>query len=664
MAELPEPPTPATLGVARQLAKQHAIDIERTQGDIEEAEAQLADLIASTRRAIDTMVQRKSALEEKLLQTKAYLSPMRRLPAEMLREIFFWVFEEDSRVAWDLSAVCQSWRAMALGMPRLWSKIHFSTTQLASADIVRLWLERARNHPLDIEIYIDSSTTSVPPPTPNIWVPFHGGWVAAQPAPAPSSHPAGLHWAHVVTHYLVQSMARWRRFVLRFDRHFPTMDALQSISGDAPLLEEFEICTADTAYFPEWRSFLPCSQRVVNLTRLRSVTLHHISFGLMGPLLVKPPVPDAPGVLSSLTSITLRALPGMVIPLNQVLALVIANPMLEALVLYFPAIQPPVLPLSSYPLITLPHLRTLALGGRPILMHLADKLATPALRSFAWDIDARGPERVSLRHVLQRLLKRSDPESGSSIEELAVNWGFPYPVSHPFRPPPSAAPEDLALSPYASPPLIGGLRRLLRLVPNLRTLSLAEVPLDLVFGVLGGFGDADMDSASNPNSADSDDDEDAAMVATSFTGWTSPTWAAPASDDGAGVNGYGGSGPQVGGAYVCPRLVRLALRCCSSVHVQEALRRMVGFVQGRNPARAGGAGAWMGLLMGRPRSGRRAGFLPHRQARAARGAGDGRVHQDRARYRALAGEQDPQHSVPVERAVIQGRDSVFAVLAL
>ena len=54
MSELPEPPTSTTLEEARQLAKQHAIDIERTQGDIEEAEAQLADLIASTRRAIDT----------------------------------------------------------------------------------------------------------------------------------------------------------------------------------------------------------------------------------------------------------------------------------------------------------------------------------------------------------------------------------------------------------------------------------------------------------------------------------------------------------------------------------------------------------------------------------------------------------------------------------
>ncbi|KAI5821510.1 hypothetical protein K523DRAFT_359304 [Schizophyllum commune Tattone D] len=70
------------------------------------------------------------------------------------------------------------------------------------------------------------------------------------------------------------------------------MDAPQSISGDAPLLEEFKICTADTVYLPEWRFFLPCSQRVVNLARLRAVTLHHILFGLVGPLLGKPPAPD------------------------------------------------------------------------------------------------------------------------------------------------------------------------------------------------------------------------------------------------------------------------------------------------------------------------------------------------------------------------------------
>ncbi|KAL1741329.1 hypothetical protein HDZ31DRAFT_45674 [Schizophyllum fasciatum] len=521
MSHFTEPPTPAALDEARSLAQQQQADIERAQADIEKGEMQLAALVADTQRAIDTAVQRKRALEQRLLQTQAYLSPMRRLPPEMLREVFLLICEEDARAAWGLSAVCQSWRAMALGIPQLWSKIHFSTAQLASADIVRLWLARAHNCPLDIEIFVEAPGTQTPAPAASVWVPFQGGWVAAHPAAAPvaASSPASVHWAHVVTYYLVGAMARWRRFVLRFDRHFPSMDALQSISGDAPLLEEFEVCTAEAAYFPEWRSFLPCSHGPVDLPRLRSVTLHHISFGLMGPLL-----------LMSLTSMTLRALPSMVIPLNQVIALVTANPLLETLVLYFPSLQPPVLPLSSYPPITLAHLRTLALGGRAILTYLVDKLVIPNLRHLAWDIDTRAPERTTLRRVLERLLKRSGPDAGASIEEISLGWGFPYPPQHPLRPPPYDAADPASLSPYAAPPLIGGLRPLLRLTPNLRALSAADRRR---------------------------------------------------------------RGP--GGAYVCPRLTRLALRACPSVHAQEALRRMVGFVQGRNPGGVrGGAGAGAG----------------------------------------------------------------------
>lgn len=577
-----EPPTAATLAEVRALAQKQKQDIDHVQSAIADAEAELAALVARTRQAIDAMIERKRALEDDLMKTRAYTSPIRRLPAEMLREVFSWVFENDPRGPWGLSAVCRSWRATALAMPRLWSKIHFSTAQIASADVVRLWLERAGSSPLDVEIFIESENAQTPSPSHNLWIPFHGGWVAAHQAiPGPNADPTSMHWAHIVTFYLVARIAQWRRFVLRFDRHFPSMDALQSISGDAPLLEEFEMCTADTAYFPtDWRPFMPCSVGHLNLPRLRSVNLHHIAFGLMSPLLVKSPSHDEQ--VTSLTSITLRALPGTIVPLNQVIALVMSNPLLESLVLYFPSLQPPVLPLSSYAPITLSELRTLALGGRAILTHLVDKLVTPCLRHFAWDIDTRSPERTTVRHVLERLLKRSGPAAGTLIEKISLGYGFPYPPSHPFRIPSTATFEDAGLdgrlSPYAQPPLIGGLRRLLRLTPNLHTLNIAEVPLDLVFGVLGGFGDMDMDDA-----ATDDEDEDTIMLNTSFTGWTSPAWAAPASDDGAGVNGLGGAGPQVGGAHVCPRLARLALRTCGSVHPQEALRRMVGFVQGRNP---------------------------------------------------------------------------------
>ncbi|KAL1742237.1 hypothetical protein HDZ31DRAFT_84283 [Schizophyllum fasciatum] len=89
-------------------------------------------------------------------------------------------------------------------MPRLWSK-------LASPDIVRPWLERANL--LNIEIYI--------------------------------VQPAIIHCAHI-------------RFVLRFDRHFPSMDAPQSISGESVCAAQgMPRCSRSSRSAPWTRCILP-----------------------------------------------------------------------------------------------------------------------------------------------------------------------------------------------------------------------------------------------------------------------------------------------------------------------------------------------------------------------------------------------------------------------
>ncbi|EIM87221.1 uncharacterized protein STEHIDRAFT_45579, partial [Stereum hirsutum FP-91666 SS1] len=58
---------------------------------------------------------------------KQILSPMRRLPLELLSRIFFHVLEDhdsdDQAVMHSLSLICQvcsGWRALAFGTPRLW----------------------------------------------------------------------------------------------------------------------------------------------------------------------------------------------------------------------------------------------------------------------------------------------------------------------------------------------------------------------------------------------------------------------------------------------------------------------------------------------------------------------------------------------------------------
>ena len=39
------------------------------------------------------------------------------------------------------------------------------------------------------------------------------------------------HWGYIAFFYLVEQMHRWERFVFRFDKQFPSIQALKSISG-------------------------------------------------------------------------------------------------------------------------------------------------------------------------------------------------------------------------------------------------------------------------------------------------------------------------------------------------------------------------------------------------------------------------------------------------
>ncbi|KAJ7119293.1 hypothetical protein C8R46DRAFT_1020114 [Mycena filopes] len=156
-------PTAATLAAAR-TALAAALDNASTlAARIGAAEEDLARIVREARAAIEDMQREKGGLEETVVQTRAYLSPIRRMPGELLRELFLWCFEDHPCCAWVLSAVCSNWRRQALAIPRIWSKIRLFTNQRSSPDTIRLWLERSgASVPLDIEIYL-----RVLPPSPS-----------------------------------------------------------------------------------------------------------------------------------------------------------------------------------------------------------------------------------------------------------------------------------------------------------------------------------------------------------------------------------------------------------------------------------------------------------------------------------------------------------------
>lgn len=119
----PEPPTQTSLAEAkRELASQKKSTKELSD-KIQAAEENLARLIQESRCAIQQMEREKQVMEEDVAQMLAYISPIKRLPQELLRHIFYMNFEDYPCCAWVLAAVCKLWRRLALSMPKIWSKV-------------------------------------------------------------------------------------------------------------------------------------------------------------------------------------------------------------------------------------------------------------------------------------------------------------------------------------------------------------------------------------------------------------------------------------------------------------------------------------------------------------------------------------------------------------
>ncbi|KAA1473094.1 hypothetical protein DENSPDRAFT_779377 [Dentipellis sp. KUC8613] len=482
--ELPNPPTEASIADARRSLDNHKSSLADVQHKIDAAETQLAQIVADFRCVINDLQRERTALETKVAETLAYIAPIKRLPHELLRYIFLLNFEEQPCSAWSLAAVCSLWRRLALSMPKIWSKIRLLTSPNASADTIRLWLERSGTRvPLDIEIYLQvqspssssSSRTCARSPSPwsysapittHHYVPFHSvsqpgtiqiiptaapvalppspphhdHWEAITPPPPPPPHlppvsqssapqsRASTHWGHIAIFYLVEQMHRWERFVFRFDKQFPSWHALKSISGAAPLLKEFEVSCAEPVYYGEW-PWLPSANpnSHVVLPVLQSLTLAYTPFKWASPML-----------RTNLRHLNLRALPTTNIPLDRILHIVASNQRLEKLSLHFSTVVNAVLPLIPT---TLTELKELSVGGHYMMATIVDSLILPALDALSLDMEARDPLEDSITNLLSRsnhppLTRLSIAYGGSNPPyyytggSIIASWGFLADLSH------------------------------------------------------------------------------------------------------------------------------------------------------------------------------------------------------------------------------------------
>lgn len=123
----PEPPTAVSRAEAQAQIESNRKKMQSVSETIASTEDKLAQIINEYRSVIRVLHKTRQELEDEVSLALAYISPIRTLPHELLRHIFLLNFEDQPCCAWGLAAVCSLWRRLVLGMPRMWSKVRYTT---------------------------------------------------------------------------------------------------------------------------------------------------------------------------------------------------------------------------------------------------------------------------------------------------------------------------------------------------------------------------------------------------------------------------------------------------------------------------------------------------------------------------------------------------------
>jgi len=114
-----------TLEDARRLYSTASEAIERLHQELQDKEA----IKEMAKRDINELSESVASLERALADKRAALHPIRRLPVEILENIFLrYQGQNGFRTAMKVASVCKKWRAAALGIPKLWRRIRFKTS--------------------------------------------------------------------------------------------------------------------------------------------------------------------------------------------------------------------------------------------------------------------------------------------------------------------------------------------------------------------------------------------------------------------------------------------------------------------------------------------------------------------------------------------------------
>jgi hypothetical protein len=238
-------------------------EVDHIKKLLSEPLAQLAILdeeILSTQAILKNLRGKHGALNNQIKAHCALISPVRRLPPDVLGEIFFHCLPKHRNPAMSakeapvlLGRVCSSWRSIVMSTPRLWARIHIPTPNTVftrprtpqdqdqpypgfvekichRSKAAEEWIDRSGACPLSISIHMPSYVDS-------------------------RSRVAG--WAfEKVTEQLITSRHRWESLKIR--AMDPAFTHLKGIAAeDLPLLESVSLVRLHSGWPPHPSSAPP-----------------------------------------------------------------------------------------------------------------------------------------------------------------------------------------------------------------------------------------------------------------------------------------------------------------------------------------------------------------------------------------------------------------------
>ncbi|KAJ7457849.1 hypothetical protein FB451DRAFT_589516 [Mycena latifolia] len=178
----------------------------------------LDDEIADLQKALDKLTEERDRLNAYVDAHQALLSPVRRLPLDIIHEIFVACLPMYRNCAMSameapvlLGRICSSWRTISLSIPRLWSRLHivepsfpFESSPILVEEkleqilaVTSAWLRRSGQCALSISLHSELNAPGLIPPVHDrlakAIVPFSSRWehitfVTSSPALATFSH--------------------------------------------------------------------------------------------------------------------------------------------------------------------------------------------------------------------------------------------------------------------------------------------------------------------------------------------------------------------------------------------------------------------------------------------------------------------------------------------